>query len=398
MDWNYIERALGVSAQSVGGAADEILNSLTHLESELGRTWIENALPRGSKSIAWVSLLAEFDKCLKIADEIKRGNVLKRKLLARFHVAKPPAAMNEAHVAIRLVSSGAQVEYEPQLSGEPKKPDFLATWDTKRVAFEVTKLELSAEDTEQWHKRQALVANKCGSILPRGSLDIYITEVIITQKMVNLILQAAQDLALRCKNIDYLERRVSETIYLAYDRTGSVREDRANALIPTKKESVGAWIFHVKGDRSEYIKEKLGVLSPMPAVARGGTRTLPDGYKIQTIVRVYRVASDPRVISKTIEKSTQLPSNIPGIVVIDMSKTTARPDDWAAEIHRAFRSPEYIKMSAVWLRSGVIAKGCLEWTEYLVPNPYATIGLENVIVERILPSGQQANLDNETVL
>lgn len=394
MDWNYIKRVLGVSVQSVEDSADEILNSLTHLESEVGRIWIENAFPSGSKSIAWVASLVELDKCLKIADVIKGGNVLKRKLLADFQSEETQSAMTEAQVAIRLVSGDAQVEYEPQLPGEPKKPDLLAVWDNKQVAFEVTRLALSAEDTEQWRERQASIANACGNILPGGSLDIYITEAKITQHMVNLILKVVQGLVSTARNTDYLEHRISETIYLAYDPTGSVRKDRANAPVPTKSKTVGSCITDVKADRSEYIKENLGIISPMPVAAYFSSYALSNGYKIPTIVRVYRVANDSRVMSKAIEESTQLPSNIPGAVVIDMSSTTARLYDWTAEIHRKFGPRLYTKMSAVWLRSGVISGAHFRWTEYLILNPYATIGLENVMVERISPSGQEINPDN----
>jgi len=387
VDWHYIEKKLGVSARSVGDSADEILNSLTHLESELGRSWIENALPLGSKSIAWVAILVDFDKCLRITDEIKRGNPLKRKLVAGFPVDKPPPAMDEARVGIRLVSSGAQVEYEPLFPTESKKPDFLATFDNKQVAIEVTRLQLSAEDTEQ-QKRQASLAGKCGSILAGGSLDIYLTEPIITQQIENLIPKETKNLVSVRGNTDYLERWISKTVYLVYDPTGSVRKDRANAPAPTKSERWGASIFVVEGDRSQHIKEKLGILCPMPAVAFCSAHVRSDGYKIPTIVRVYRVASDPRVMSKAIEEATQLPSNIPGIVMIDMSRTAAHPYDWAAEVHRAFRSRAYPKLNAVWLRSAVVAHACLEWTECLVVNPYASMDLDSTIVDRISPAGK----------
>lgn len=338
--------------------------------------------------MAWVAILVDFDKCLNIADEIKRGNSLKRKLVTGFRVDKPPAAMDEARVGIRLVSSGAQLEYEPMFAAESRKPDFLATFDGKQVAIEVTKLQLSAEDTEQ-QKRQASLAHKCGSILAGGSLDIYLTEPIVTEQIGNSTAKETQDLVSVRGNTDYLERRICETVYLAYDPTGSVRKDRANAPTPTKKETVGACIQDVKGDRSNHIKKKLGVLSPMPAVACVRTHILSDGYKIPTIVRVYRVASDPRVMIKAIEKATQLPSNIPGIVVIDMSRTVAHIYDWATEVHRVFMSRAYPKLNAVWLRSAVVAHACLEWTECFVVNPYASIDLNSMIVDRISPCGKR---------
>jgi len=148
-------------------------------------------------------------------------------------------------------------------------------------------------------------------------------------------------------------------------------------------------VFVVEGDRSSYIKEKLGIMRPMPAVAFCRAHVRSDGYKISTIVRVYRVASDPRVMSKAIEEATKLPSNIPGIVVIDMSRTVAHPYDWATEVHRAFRSRAYPKLNAVWLRSAVVAHACLEWTECLVVNPYASMDLNSMIVDRISPGGKR---------
>lgn len=245
MDRHYIEKELGVSARSVRDSADEILNSLTHWESELGRSWIENALPPGSKSIAWVAILVDFDKCLRITDEIKRGNLLKRKLVAGFRVDKPPPTVDEARVGIRLVSSGAQVEYEPRFPAESKKPDFAAAFDNKQVAIEVTRLQVSAEDTEQ-QKRQTSLVGKCGSILAGGSLDIYLTEPIITQQIENLIPKETEDLVSVRGNTDYLERRISKTVYLAYGPTGSVRKDRANAPAPTNSERWRASIFVVE--------------------------------------------------------------------------------------------------------------------------------------------------------
>ena len=388
---------MGVSIQSVGDAANEILNSFANLESEFGRTWIENAWPNVS-GIVLIAILVEFDKCLRIADVIERGNVLKRKLLAGFQSTETQRAMTEAQVAIRLVSSGAKVEYEPQIPKESKKPDLLAIWDNMQVAFEVTKLELSAENAEQWRKCQASMANACGNILEGGSLDIYITNTIITQDMVKLVLKAVKDLVCLDRSTDYFERQISETIYLAYDPTGSVRKDRTNAPAPTKSATVEECIEDVNDDRSKYIMEKLGILLPMSAIGHVGIHTLPDGYKIPTIVRVYRVASDFRIMSKAIAKAVQLPSNILGVVVIDMSNTTARPNYWAAEIHRMFGHRLYTRMSAVWLRSGVIKDASYKWTEYLVTNPYATMGLENAIVERILPSGQDVYLNNESAL
>ena len=142
MDWHYIEKELGVSARSVGDSADKIVSSLTRLESKLGRSWIENTLPPGSRTMTWVAMLVDFDKCLKITDEIKRGNSLKRKLVTGFRVDRSPPAMDEARVGIRLVSSGAQLEYEPLFLAESRKPDFVATFDKKQVAIEVTRLQL----------------------------------------------------------------------------------------------------------------------------------------------------------------------------------------------------------------------------------------------------------------
>lgn len=140
MDWHYVEKELGVSARSVGDSAGKILNSLTRLESKLGRSWIENTLPPGSKTMAWVAILLDFDKCLRITDEIKRGNSLRRKLVSGFRVDKPPAAMDEARVDIRLVSSGAQLEYEPLFATESRKPDFLplsirSKWQLRSLDF-----------------------------------------------------------------------------------------------------------------------------------------------------------------------------------------------------------------------------------------------------------------------
>ncbi len=388
MDWHYIEKELGISARSVGDSADEILNSLTHLESKLGRSWIENTLPRGSKTMAWAAILVDFDKCLKITDEIKRGNSLKRKLVTGFRVDKPPAAMDEARVGIRLVSRGAQLEYEPLFPSESRKPDFLATFDKEQVAIEVTRLQLSAEDTEQ-QKRQASLACKCGSILAGGSLDIYLTEPIIKQQIENLIAKETQDLVSVRGNTDYFERRISKTVYLVYDPTGSVRKDRANAPVPTRNERWGVLVFVIEGDRSSYIKEELGIMCPMPAVAFCRAHVRSDGYKIPTVVRVYRVASDSRVMIKAIEEATQLPSNIPGIVVIDMSRTVAHPYDWATEVRRAFRARVYPKLNAVWLRSAVVAHACLEWTECLVVNPYANMYINSMIIDRISPGGKR---------
>jgi len=92
--------------------------------------------------MTWVAMLVDFDKCLKITDEIKRGNSLKRKLVTGFRVDRSPPAMDEARVGIRLVSSGAQLEYEPLFLAESRKPDFVATFDKKQVAIEVTRLQL----------------------------------------------------------------------------------------------------------------------------------------------------------------------------------------------------------------------------------------------------------------
>ena len=99
-------------------------------------------MPPGSKTMTWVAMLVDFDKCLKITDEIKRGNSLKRKLVTGFRVDRSPPAMDEARVGIRLVSSGAQLEYEPLFLAESRKPDFVATFDKKQVAIEVTRLQL----------------------------------------------------------------------------------------------------------------------------------------------------------------------------------------------------------------------------------------------------------------
>jgi hypothetical protein len=394
MDWDYIEKVLKVKAQSVGSAVNEILDSLTHLESELGRTWIEKASPNASGPIVIASLV-EFDKCLRITEVIEGGNVLKRKLFADFQSEENKRAMSEARVAIHLVSSRAKVKYEPQLPGEAKKPDLLAAWDDKQVAFEVTKLELSAQNVEQWQKRQTNIAKACSSIFKCGSLDIYITEIIITQQMEDLILKAIRDLVSTVKVTDYYEHQISETIYLVYDPTGSIRKDRTNAPTPTKDEKIGACIQDVKADRSGYIKKKLRITSPMPAVAHISSYALPNGYRIPKIVRIYRVATDWRVMNKVIEESTQLSANIPGVVVIDMSSTTAHPHDWASEISRMFRPKLYTKMSAAWLRSGVIKDFRYEWIDYLITNPYATKVLENAIVKRVLPSGQEVKLSNE---
>lgn len=278
MDWQYIENVLGVSAQLAGDRADEILNSLAHLESKLGRRWIENVWPNSS-GIALVDMLIEFGKCLNITEKIQRGSLLKKKLLAGYHSAEAQHAMAEGHVAIRLVESGAQVVYEPEIPNEPKKPDFLSFWNRKQVSFEVTRLDLSAEDSEQ-QKRQHSLAEKCGNILPSGSLDIYITETEISPQTVDLIIESVQKLASARIEKEYLERQVSETVYLAYDPIGSVRKDRANApkiTAPIEGKSVGILIADIEADRSRDIKGRLKIQFPMPVVARVATQTLSDG-------------------------------------------------------------------------------------------------------------------------
>jgi hypothetical protein len=320
MDWQYIEKVLGVSPHLVGDRANEILTSVAHLEAELGRRWIENAWPNSS-GIAVADMLVEFSKCLKITEKIQRGSLLKKKLLAGYHSAEAQHAMAEAHVAIRLVESGAQVVYEPKIPNEPKRPDFLAFLDKKPASFEVTRLDLSAEDSEQ-QKRQHSLAEKCGNILPSGSLDIYITDTEISPQAVDLIIDSVHKLGSAGTDKKCLEQQVSDTVYLAYDPIGSVRKDHTNApkiTTPTESKAIGICIHDVEADRSRDIKKKLKVQFPMPAVARVAPQTLSDGSQIATLVRIFRVAIDARVMTKAIEESSQLPSNIPGVVVIDLN-------------------------------------------------------------------------------
>lgn len=108
------------------------------------------------------------------------------------------------------------------------------------------------------------------------------------------------------------------------------------------------------------------------------------------------MAIDARVFSKAVQESTQLPSNIPGVVVIDMSRTTARPRDWAEEIHQMIAPGLYNKMSAVWLRSGAIGNAGIDWKEFLISNPFATLSLDKEIIELILPSVREIDLSGES--
>lgn len=390
MDWQFIERVLKFNAEFAGERSDEVLNALEHLERELGLEWFERTrLFPPSKSL--MEQLVRFSKCLKVTDLVRNGDKLKKKLLADFNSAEWLSAMEEAEFAINLVDSGAQVTYEQEVLGDTKKPDFVADWDGRLVFFEVTRLELSAQDAENWIKRQRMLGEQCGKTLSGGCLDIYIMEPEISQETVELVLESIQDLPTKSGSKGFCEYHVSEKVYLAYDSTGSIRLDRTNPPTVSKERetTLGACIVDAKEDRSNEIKKKLHISDPMPAIAHLSTRTLGDGSILPVLVRVYRVAIDNRVVIKVIEKSSQLPANMPGVVVIGMGRSTARPYDWACEVERLLGTGVYPEISAVWLRSGVVGEAGTEWTEYVIYNPKPVHQLSIETVRLILPESEE---------
>ncbi|MBC8492276.1 MAG: hypothetical protein H8D43_00720 [Chloroflexi bacterium] len=387
MDWEHIEAIFAQDIEFTRASREEVVDALSHLEQELGLDWIKATKASISTSSA-LGRMVEFAKCLKVADAVTGGNTLKKKLHTDYSSEECQGAIAESLTAERLLASGATVQYEPQLPGMTKRPDLFANWGTRQVAFEVVFPSLSAQDVIE-NQQMDIILLKCGDILTSGTLNIYLTESGIAPDTANSVVAAVKHLSNDTTRVR--EMHISERAYLAYD------PELHELCVPVTEDFSGeeyVYRFPVLDPAYHEVKAKLKILTPMHSETLIKA-TFPGSRfaRVKLIIRIHRPVRDPRALSKAEQKHTQLPSESPGVVVIDMRRTSMslKPDEWAKYIRDSFVPGLYPKMSAVWLRSGQPEAGA-EWQERLIVNPYATTKLPTDIAKQLIPGAAPIDL------
>jgi hypothetical protein len=227
--------------------------------------------------------------------------------------------------------------------------------------------------------------SQCKDILPSGTLNVYLTEISITPDIVASVIEAVRQLS--GDTSTGRELYLPDKAYLAYDPA------LYEMLVPRVKDLPGeAYAFPVTDPAYRQVKAKLEILTPMHAVTDiKSSFSNNRSYRAKLIIRIHRPVMDSRAWGKAEQEYKQLPFDYAGVVVIDMSRTSmsVRPEHWARDIHESFL-PEYTRMSAVWLRSGLPIAGA-KWQEYLLVNPYANIKLSKEIVESLIPGASSVN-------
>jgi len=387
MNWEYIEAVFAQDIELTRASREEILNALSYLEQEFCLDWIKATKESISSSQA-LGRMVEFAKCLQVADRVTGGNRLKKKLRTIYLSDECQEAIAEALTAERLLAGGATVQYEPKLPGIRKRPDLSANWGTRQVAFEVVFPSRSARDVAE-DQRMSIMLSQCAELLTSGMLNIYLTESRIAPDLVNSLVAAVQHLSEDTTHAH--ELRISDRAYLAYDPDLHELRVQVPEYFPTEENVYG---FPVTDPAYHEVKAKLKILTPMSMMAHvsaafSGSR-IP---RANRIVRIHRPAMDPRALGKAEQEYEQLPHGIPGVVVIDMSRTSVslKPEQWARDIHDSFGPDLYPRMSAVWLRSGTPEAGA-EWQEWLIANPYASTELPTDIARLLIPGAAPISL------
>lgn len=388
MDWEYVEMVFGRDVEFTRASRDEVFDALSRLERELGLSWIK-ATKASLATTSALGRMVEFAKCLKTADAVIDGNLLKLKLCTDYLSDECQGAIAEALTAERLLASGATVQYEPQLPSTTKRPDFLANWGTQQVAFEVVFPTLSFQDLSE-NRQLAAMLSECTVLLASGTLNIYLTEISPTADTVNAIISAVRLLSDDTTHTH--ELHLADRAFLTYDpvlheRIALPRED----LLGENDD----YAFPVTDPAYYEVKSKLKILTPMYSeiAIRGGfqgNRSL----RAKLIVRIHRPVLDSRAWGKAEQKHQQLPPGSAGVVVIDMSRTSMslRPEQWAKQIRDSFGPNLCPRISAVWLRSGQPEAGA-EWREWLIINPYAATKLPTNIAKQLIPGLAPLDLD-----
>jgi hypothetical protein len=387
MDWSYVESVFADQIEYTVASRKEILDALAYLEQHLGLTRISEIKTTISNSSA-LNRIIELSNCLQTANQISGGNKLSRKLSTCYTSDDCQEAISIALAARPLITGGAKVQYEPNLEGTTKHPDLVATWGTVRVVFEVALPTLSHHD-EIEDKQLEEVKSQCENLLKSGFLNIYFTEPEISPDSLNNVLSAISDVS--ADPTHAYVKTISNTAYIAYEPLPN--ESRGQ---PSTKSSDDEDFSPAPINDPQYheVKAKLKISTPMTCqFFQKGTLSQSGFLRAELVIRIHRPATDPRAFGKIEQEYEQLSPNIPGVIVLGLSRTsvTLDLDQWTRDIH-SFLAPGLCpKMTAVWWRSGTPAFGA-NWNQCLIQNPHAARRLPEFVANQLIPNGVPINI------
>ncbi len=357
--------------------------AIDYFLANFGEKWFDSKFPDNQYTRADIPSLLSYYKCLMVCDQIRNGDRLLKKLI-HDPVNWDQNSIAEAEVAQKLINTGCEVTYEKD--SNTIRPDFCVECaDDNEVYFEVSRLSLSYEDKIQWHGAQTELSNKVAGLLHGGAVDIYINHRTINKNDEELILKAVKGIS-NSRNNDFFEELLNSEILVVYDKTGSVRADRANPPPFCESGLHDVCIVDPENDRSVLYKEQYFPDSIMPCVSRVEAYTEKPGINKANIVRVYRLAYDDRFFGKLMNKSAQLFPDKPGIIVLDITESTAQPEDWSQSASRLFYSGIYRTISAVWIRTGIYSDFNTVWKEIITLNPTSNFQIDARFFEQIIGS------------
>ncbi len=372
------------TAQEVGVPVDRILQAYEIVLRYRGEQF-EQQLRKTAPGVFALRVL-HVGEAIQAAKVVGSPPKLMKKLLAD----PSRAGEAEAHVIRRLLSFSSKMPvYEP--AEWKKKPDVLQEVDGQRVAYEVISVEVGQFEKVMWYKRQKEICDKVSSSFGTGSLDIYLLSESISDETVQRI-QDEVPAALGNQE-QFVERAIPGVAHLVFDPSGNVQAPGFQTSLPTFEEPATArgLIHDTAHDRSAIYEKQLNLGHTTKTALITSAKSLR-GVGGVKIVRVFRPSRDDRVSQKILGEVTQLPPELPGLVVVEMGASPARLNEWIQLIKEMFDSGVYHRPSGVWLRAPVFGTQEYGWQEAVVLNSHAHLTLSEEVAKRLITNPDRADI------
>ncbi|MEU7660856.1 hypothetical protein [Streptomyces lincolnensis] len=353
-DWSEIEQGW-LGGGQVALPAETIVGVFNSVVSHFGRTWIEASRTTNraveSGALPTLSIVTLGQRLESLANAVNSDDLL-RKLRER-----QPDASGEL-TAIHLVRSGAwdvALELEPPglIPGGNRNPDFrIKQGDLDWTCIEVKQTSTSqarAQAEKGLHRLSAGLIGDCGG---NFTLEVFFK---------------------REPTPDEVEEVAAQIINLHSDR---------GAEEISLRDGLGTLYWN---DRTPGSLEVDDHGEPRTRVNSMATNMVEGVVQSDIVVRWPFADARAQVFLDSARK--QLPTDVPGLVMVDVSGALGAMKTWRAVIERRFQPSMYTRVSGVCLfSSGVhLADGGYEWRPetQLIRNPHARIALPEWIAEQI---------------